>query len=575
MSERQLTAAEIQALAEFLRQVPLFSDLKTSDLEALAASANREEYQPGAVLYHQSDADNSAYVIYSGEVALTHIDPQGAPNEVGTKGVGALLGESSLLLGEPHDVAVRAVVDTTAIVFTRSDFQKVSNQNPGLMGRLKPKDENLRKINAPHFEWQGEGEVVVVFVREHIWSWIRSMFIPTGLLVLAAATAGLISQISQLLAILFGSVALLLLMGLIFYIVIDWRNDFYVVTNTRLVHVDEIPLLRKKRDEAPLSAVSEIQFARNSVIAHLLDFGDLRVETFSGAVGMKDIAHPDQIKNLIQREIERVKARARGSERSAIRKELQRRIIAQEGGLPEEEAGPKIVTTRPSSRIIFGGILRYFFPPLREIQGDTIIWRKHWIVLWRKTWLPLLLTVGVGWAIVNWWNRWFPFGFLPDNIWWLWPIVFGGFFAWWLWRFEDWRNDQYILTSTRIIDIERVPFFMSERRREAALSRIQTTELKVPTFLARTLRYGNLTIRVPGASIEFNSIKDPANAQAEVNKRLAEFTKRVADNESRGRRTELSDWFAAYDQIRQPQSQLPPPAPQVVGQGEEQDYGGS
>jgi len=49
----------------------------------------------------------------------------------------------------------------------------------------------------------------------------------------------------------------------------------------------------------------------------------------------------------------------------------------------------------------------------------------------------------------------------------------------------------------------------------------------------------------------------------------------VAENESHGRRNELSDWFADYDQISQPQSRQPPPAEQVVGQGEEQDYGGS
>ena len=76
--------------------------------------------------------------------------------------------------------------------------------------------------------------------------------------------------------------------------------------------------------------MTEIQFARNSIVAQLLDFGDLRVETFSGMVAMKDIPHPNEVKDLIQREIERVKARARASERNAIRDELTKRIITQE-----------------------------------------------------------------------------------------------------------------------------------------------------------------------------------------------------------------------------------------------------
>jgi hypothetical protein len=570
MAERPLTPGEIQALGEFLRRVPLFGDLRPAEIDALVAIVHYDVYRAGTVLYHQSDADGSAYLIYDGEVALAHIDPQGAPHEVGVKGSGDLLGESSLLLGEPHDVTVKAATDASVLVFSREEFKTVCDQQPGLMGRLKPKDENWRKLNAPHFGWQSSDEAVVIFVREHIWSWLRAMIIPSGLLVVAVAGAILISQISPLLAILFSIIAGLLLLGLILYVVVDWRNDFYVVTNKRLVHVDEIPLFRKRREEAPLSAVTEIQFARHSILAHLMDFGDLRVETFSGAVGMKDIPHPDQVKNLIQREIERVRARARAAERIAIRKELERRIIAQEAGPAEDESLPLAAAPRPSSRAILTGVLRYFFPPLREVQGDAIIWRKHWVVLWRITAVPFLVVLGVVWAIVNWWNRWFPFGLLPDEIWWLWPIIFGIVFAWWLWLFEDWRNDQYIITSTRIIDIERTPFLMSERRKEATLARIQTTEIKVPTPTARFLRYGNLTIRVPGAAFEFNNIKDPAAAQAEVNKRMADFNKRIAENEARGRRTELSDWFAAYDQVRQsPAPQRASPPPQVVGDGGE------
>ena len=85
-----------------------------------------------------------------------------------------------------------------------------------------------------------------------------------------------------------------------------------------------------------------------------------------------------------------------------------------------------------------------------------------------------------------------------------------------------------------------------------------TTEFKIPSPTARLLRFGDLTIRVPGAVFEFKSITDPAGAQTDINKRLSEFQKRQAENEARGRRNELSDWFAAYDQIRQP------PAPRAA-----------
>ncbi len=573
MDEPRLTPEQIDALAEFLRQIPLFEKLEPEELRAFASIANFEDYQSGEELYRQSDADNTLYLIYSGEIALAHIDPQGAPNEVGTRVRGDVLGESSLLLGEPHDVTAKAVGQASAFVFERNAFKELCAHLPGLQGRLRPKEENYRKIHAPHYGWQGDDEAVVLFTREHSWALIRVLILPIGVSIAAVLLVIALAPSVPVLAIGISVVATLILAGVIGYLVIDWRNDFYVVTNKRLVHVDEIALIRKKRQEAPLSAVTEIQFARNSVIAHMLDFGDLRVETFSGAVGMKDIPHPNDVKNSIQREIERVKARARASERNAIRDELTKRIIARE---PAVETTPAVKVTalpRPSPFAIAKGIFRYFFPLLREEQGDAIIWRKHWVVLWQTAKWPSVLLLITFWALINWWNRWPPFGTdLSDDVWWIWPLLLLSFGAWWLWVFEDWRNDQYIITANRIIDIEKTPFFLNERRRESTLSRIQTTEIKVPSPMARALRYGDLIIRVPGAEIKFLFIQDPAGVQSEVNKRLAEFNRRQAENEARGRRTELSDWFAAYEQLRQQQVQqqqqrvsTAAPSPQVVG----------
>ena len=554
MPNNTLSDVKPETLIEFLREVPLFKNLRPADLEALLDLADRDEYPAGADLYRQSEADSSLYVIYTGTVGLTHIDPQGAPNDVGTRSVGDWLGESSALLGEPHDVTARAVTNTTALVFTRDDFKTLREADPGLPGRLTPKDENARKINAPKFGWQAPDENVVVFTREHPWSLVRTSILPGSLTVGAVLLAGLAGQLASLLGALLLGLAALVLLGAMAYLIADWRNDYYVVTNKRIVHIDELPIIRKRRTEAPLGAVSEIQFARTGLLAQFLDFGDLRVETFGGTVAMKDIPHPNDVKDLIQREIERVQARARASERNAIRTELTKRINTQTAPKAPSAAPPP---APPPIRAVLPGIFQYFFPKLREEQGDAIIWRKHWTILWAIAWPPFAGLIFTLWAIVNWWFQWFPFGAVSEDLWWVWPIPLIGFFAWWLWLFEDWRNDLYMLTGTRIIDIEKVPFFLSEKRRETTLSKIQTTEVKLPSPLARLLQFGDLTIRVPGSTFEFKSIIDPARAQTDINKRLSEFQKRQAANEARGRRDELSNWFAAYDQLRRPPAAPP------------------
>jgi uncharacterized membrane protein YdbT with pleckstrin-like domain len=339
-----------------------------------------------------------------------------------------------------------------------------------------------------------------------------------------------------------------------FYIFIDWFDDFYVVTDKRVVHVDRIPGIREKREEAPLSAIQDIQFARNSILAHVLNFGDLRVETFSGSVAMKDIPQPEDIKSLIFREIEKVRSRARAAARKAIREEIERRLG--QGQKPTPPPPPPPARPRPA---LLGGVFRYFFPKLREEVGDTVTYRKHWIALLRKSKYPLtaLFLTMIGTLI--WWNRGFLLGLLPDSFWLGWLVLIVIFAAWSLWVFEDWRNDLYILTGSRIIDIERIPFLLQETRKESGLDRVQTLEVDIPSPTARLFGYGNVVVRVPGAGggFQFNDVKNPSAVQAEVSKRVDQFKRRQAENETRGRRTELSDWFAVYDQVRR--GYQPPP----------------
>jgi hypothetical protein len=132
----------------------------------------------------------------------------------------------------------------------------------------------------------------------------------------------------------------------------------------------------------------------------------------------------------------------------------------------------------------------------------------------------------------------------------MWLVLLLAFGGWALWLFEDWRNDLYIVTPTRVIDLQRVPFLLQETRKESGLDKVQTMEVKILTPWARLFGYGNVIVRVPGAVYEFNDVQHPARVQDEISKRVDQFKRRQAETEARGRQTELSDWFAMYDQIR-------------------------
>jgi hypothetical protein len=562
-----LTPTQLDALLQFLQTVPLFEQLREEELRVIADLAQRETIKVGRDIYRQSDDDQTLYIVYEGEVRLIHIDPSGAPNDVGIVIRGKMLGESALLLAEPHDVTALALTDVVALVFKRETFMPLKEQQPRLWGHLTPSPSVAVRLNAPQFGWQAADEAVVLFTREHWWGLIRRMFFPLlGLL----AVIALVMLVQQSLPNLLGLAVLigfLILAGIVGYMVLDWRNDYWVVTNKRIVHVDELVLVRKKRDETPLPAITQVQFERHGLAAMIFDFGDLEVETFTGTIGMRDIPNPMHLKQEIQEEVEKILSRERAAGRKGIRDDLEKRIIAKEAVVEvapseaEEEQLP-----RPSITI---GVIEYFFPKLVWRQGNVIIWRKHWIVLWRSIIWSSLALFFVILAFFNWYSGAPPLGTaLEDGAWWIWPLLLGGFGAWWWWLFEDWRNDEYVLTGNRVIEITRTPFSLSEKRRESGLSDFQSTELRVVGPWQKLFRYGTLIIKLPGAEVEFKDIVNPAGAQTEINKRLSEYNAKKAEKEEQTRRNELTDWFAAYDEIRQRdrvKDTFTPPPPQTIG----------
>ncbi len=544
----ELSDAQKEQLAEQLESVPLFAELNLSQRRAIVDIAHTDRYRTGVPLYTQSEVDNTLYLVMSGQVALYHIDPQGVETLVGHRGPGDSMGEASVMMGEPHDTSAVAAAETRVLVVERQALRRLMEEDESLRARLTPSPETARKMGARQFAWLAEDEVVVFFILKHYWSFVRSLLVPLGVL----AGAAVLSAVLPGLAVIAWIAGVVLSLPIISFLLFDWRNDFYVLTDRRLVHEENVPIIRQRREEAPLSAVQDVQFARNSFVAALLDFGDLTVETYAGGVAMKDVPHPEELKRLIFVELERVRSRARAATRKSIRQDLERRVGQQDLPAEQRPPTPQVETQPPPAWSILEGVFRYFFPRLREEVGDTITYRKHWVALFRRSRFPLLGLIFTLLATLIWWNRGFLIGLLPDSAWIIWPILLLVMTAWALWVFEDWRNDLYMITGNRVIDLQRVPFLLQETRKEAGLDRIQTSEVIVPTLWARLLGYGDVLIRVAGAGGEFRfvDVQHPGKVQAEVSGRVDQFKRRQAETEARNRRTELSDWFAVYEQIK-------------------------
>jgi len=552
-----------------LKQVPLFANLKKGDLKAVAQLVKRSQHPAGSEICRQGRLGSTAYIVESGELRVIHVDPQGRRQEVKRLAAGAFFGETSLLLGEPRDATVEVVQDATLLSLDKDDLDQLMHERPSVLEALDMSPAVEGKRLAHHFTWQDPDEIIIVHLHKHKWVLARHIIFPIFVLLVDLVGCGYYwaHNFDQFWVLIAGALLALVPIAFITYLYLDHENDHYVVTNKRVVHEEHVLIFREARTEAPLRAVQDIQESQVGLLAQIWDFGDLIIETAGehGHVVFREIPDPEGTREAILEQINRVQAGSRAQEMSALRDVVRRHFgisaDQEEAMSPAEPPSKKqrFKLKTPAWLLAFRQVFTYFLPPLRHEQGDTITWRKHWIALLKPIAIPTLLIVAATVvAIITTWRS--PANWMPALIGYSTALVF--LFPWWLWKFDDWQNDIYQVTTTRIIDVERLPFYLREDRREASLGMIQNISLDIPDFVAKLLNYGSVTIETAGAgAFTFSLVKDPRSVQAEIFRRVDAFQNRQRQAELERRQAEMLDWFSVYDQVRHSKPLTPRLAP--------------
>ena len=92
---------------------------------------------------------------------------------------------------------------------------------------------------------------------------------------------------------------------------IDWLNDYFIVTNKRVAHRERLLFIREARDEAPLDKVQNVNIDQR-FWGNLLGFGSLVIDTAAGYGGGRVrfdyLGNPGKVQQLIFEEMSRVRA---------------------------------------------------------------------------------------------------------------------------------------------------------------------------------------------------------------------------------------------------------------------------
>jgi uncharacterized membrane protein YdbT with pleckstrin-like domain len=332
---------------------------------------------------------------------------------------------------------------------------------------------------------------------------------------------------------------IILAIVLALYNYFDWRNDDFFVTTKRVLHIERYLFFGEYREYAPLLRIQDVTH-KADLLDWIFDSDSLMIATAgAGVITFGHIRKAQEVRQAIFRERERAKARVAAADVAALRHNIVDQLHW-EGELKEEVmvvAEAEAVLTRQPLTHHYNRAVDYFIPRIKEIndtgKGTVITWRKHYYILFIHIIFPLLALLVSLYLFMASFVLWLPpfTGFaVPVQIGLALAVIAS--FLWFLWQYDDWRNDIYMVTHTQIIDIEATAFRFRRTRREGTFDTIQAVYSEIPNFFSKLINMGDVIIETAGteATFTFKNVFDPASVTIEVFNRWSLYQQRERES---------------------------------------------
>jgi hypothetical protein len=437
------------------------------------------------------------------------------------------------------------------------DFSEVLKTYPSIKPNIEVSIASRKLARKIRFKWLRPDEVVYFLARKHTFFLLQGLIVPVMSLLIPTFLIfwGALAQSTA--AVSCGVVTLVPILGWIAWSAIDWGNDYYVVTNQRVVWLEKVIGLYDSRNEAPLTEILSVS-VDTDLVGRTLDFGDVFVRTFVGAIPFRHVLHPHQAAHMVEEYWQRTQQISEQAEKEAFKGALRERLgllqPSQEEEMPPDD-DKKTVLQKPN-------VFKVFFVNLfkqRIEEGETITYRKHWFVLIRQILLPTLIWLALFGLILS---RLYTLATSPDvaliqtlpdgsrgadTMAVMLPLLMVPIIGWWIYQYIDWTNDIFRVTGDQILDIDRKPFG-TEERRAAPLDNILGTRYERIGFLGYILNYGTVYIDIGSTQFAFEDVLDPAIVQSDIDRRRLTRISAKKATEKTAERNRMADWIASYHQ---------------------------
>jgi CRP/FNR family cyclic AMP-dependent transcriptional regulator len=140
LTEEEYTASQISKVVESTKWA---DNLSAKEIETLSRYLHLCTAEAGSVIVQQGRREAYLCLIVEGRVSIMKEGTGRAAKQIGSAGAGSIVGEMSLIDGEPRSASVVADEPTTLVVLTGEGFARLSSEVPRLAVKVLLKISKL------------------------------------------------------------------------------------------------------------------------------------------------------------------------------------------------------------------------------------------------------------------------------------------------------------------------------------------------------------------------------------------------------------------------------------------------
>jgi uncharacterized membrane protein YdbT with pleckstrin-like domain len=167
----------------------------------------------------------------------------------------------------------------------------------------------MKLTQAYHFSGQKEGEQIILIVRRHWFNIFQNLFSIFVMVIMLFASYTFIPALFPIfntpefngLFMFLENLFALMIWILFFLVWIDYYFDVWIITNCRVVNVDQKGLFSREVSEVELEKIQDITTEVLGIIPTFMNFGDVYIQT-AGKMerfSFEDVPDPYGIKDII------------------------------------------------------------------------------------------------------------------------------------------------------------------------------------------------------------------------------------------------------------------------------------